>query len=172
MLRLKASPDGADRGLEFVSPLRRKSGTVCRLRKLPLLLTLCLSCTSCQLGTRSQTPAPHRNSRNAAAADGVGFTRGIGKLYEPRAGAMEVMISRVQAFKRHARQEAASRPHSKSGGAGRLWSKDQVPSRLSSQRTVGPMRPKLVGAPNRSRCGAGGGRMRFAPQLPLSAFHF
>jgi MinD superfamily P-loop ATPase len=46
--------------------------------------------------------------RNAAAADGVGFTRGIGKLYEPRAGAMKVMISRVQALKRHAWQEAAS----------------------------------------------------------------
>jgi hypothetical protein len=41
-------------------------------------------------------------------ADGVGFTRGIGKLYEPRAGASKVTISRVQAFKRHARQEAAS----------------------------------------------------------------
>jgi hypothetical protein len=33
----------------------------------------------------------------------------MGKLYEPGwAGAWKVMISRVQAFKRHARQEAAS----------------------------------------------------------------
>jgi hypothetical protein len=48
-------------------------------------------------------------SRNATAAAGVGFVRGIGKLYEPPgAGATKVMISRVQAFKRHARQEAAS----------------------------------------------------------------
>jgi hypothetical protein len=42
------------------------------------------------------------------ATNGVGFTRGIGKLYEPWAGATKVMICRVQAFKRHARQEATS----------------------------------------------------------------
>jgi hypothetical protein len=46
---------------------------------------------------------------NAAATAGVGFLRGIGKLYEPRGlGPRRVTISRVQAFKRHARQEAAS----------------------------------------------------------------
>jgi hypothetical protein len=48
------------------------------------------------------------DARNAATAAGVGFLSGIGKLYEPWAEASKVMISRVQAFKRHARQEAAS----------------------------------------------------------------
>jgi hypothetical protein len=46
--------------------------------------------------------------RSAAAAAGVGFAGGMGKLYEPRAGATKVSISRVQAFQRYARQEAAS----------------------------------------------------------------
>jgi hypothetical protein len=36
----------------------------------------------------------------------VGLMHGISKLHEPWAGATKVMISRVQAFKRYARQEA------------------------------------------------------------------
>jgi hypothetical protein len=45
------------------------------------------------------------------------------------------------------------RHHSKSEGVGRLWSKDQVPSRLNRRRSVRrPMRPKLVGVANRPRC--------------------
>jgi hypothetical protein len=41
-----------------------------------------------------------------------------------------------------------------------IESKDQAPSRLNNRCSVGPTRPKLVGAPNRSRCGAGEGRVR------------
>jgi hypothetical protein len=52
------------------------------------------------------------------------------------------------------------RRHSKSEGAGRLSSKDQVSGRLNS--SVGPIRPKLVGVANRSECNAGKGRLSAA----------
>jgi hypothetical protein len=60
------------------------------------------------------------------------------------------------------------RHHSKSGGAGRLWSKEQAPSRLNGRRSGGPMRPKLVGVAKRSLCGAGVASERRA--LPVIAF--
>jgi hypothetical protein len=54
-------------------------------------------------------------------------------------------------------------PINRTGGAERLWSKDQAPSRLKRQRSVGrPMRPKLVGVASRPRCGAGGGSVSTA----------
>jgi hypothetical protein len=93
----------------------------------------------------------------AAATAGVGFLRGIGKLYEPRGlGPRRVTISRVQAFKTARQARSRQHHHSKFGGVGRLWSKDRAPSRLNNRRSVGPMRPKLVGVANRARRGAGG----------------
>jgi hypothetical protein len=55
------------------------------------------------------------------------------------------------------------RHHSKSGGVGRLWSKDRAPSCLNSRHSVDrPMRPKLVGVANRFQCGAGENRLSTA----------
>jgi hypothetical protein len=77
--------------------------------------------------------------------------------------ATKVTISRVQALQRVPPARDRQRHHSKSGGAGRLWSEDQAPSRLSRRRSVGrPMRLKLVGVANRSKCGAIGGRLSAA----------
>jgi hypothetical protein len=96
----------------------------------------------------------HLASRNVAAAAGVGFMREIGKLYHRVGWGLKGDDLPCPSTPTARLARGRQRHHSKSGGAGRLWSKDQAPSRLNNRRRR-PMRKKLVGAANRPRCVAG-----------------
>jgi hypothetical protein len=90
---------------------------------------------------------PAGTPRDGTAVPGVGFTRGIGKSRSTAWAAGSKVTTPVPSSRSPMARPATSRQrhHSKSG-AGRLWSKDQAPSRLNRRHSVGQrMRPKLVG---------------------------